>query len=204
MTLKFIFEFIDHDEKKCLEVNVEVQFNTEEQKHSYTKETKSNVEDKIYNFVNDKHFKSEQPQGQKGGTHKKFGDYKIKKIKRNIQSKEVNISYEDPTNEKLIYQSLCEKTRFTYCRGNRSSKWSEIYSYKKEVYHYIFVYEDLSNPICNYKIERMLSKPTSKTTTIKEIQTKASTNMTGGSESNYANKYLKYKSKYMNLKRNFY
>ncbi|MEM3062445.1 MAG: hypothetical protein QW303_02715, partial [Nitrososphaerota archaeon] len=164
---------------------------------------KLDVEDKIYKFVESEHFKLEQPQEQEGGFHGKFGDYKIKKIEKNIRSKGVNILYEEPTSEILFHQHLCEETCFTYCRGNKPSKWSDFYNYVIEEYHYIFVDGDLSKPICDYRIEKMETKQTSKTTP-EETQTKVPTSSLGGSKVDYFNKYLKYKSKYMNFKKNFY
>lgn len=195
---KFIFKFVDHDNKKVTKVVVEIQSD----KMNQWKENESdidgyvnwmsqharwekNLELKVKNMVHLKYFFNQT---------KQFGDYRIMKECCRTESKCINLDVKKSDEINFLLTKCMETHKFKYVRGSLTGDWLEMFkcAHVYDHYHFKLVDEDSKDIVL-----KLLNQEDGRI-----VVTEAKVEQKGGghTSNNDYQKYKKYKKKYIALK----
>ena len=150
---KYIFKFIDHDNK----TKHIAEFDVHSSKISEWTQNENDVEGFVQwmsqharrEMTLKNHIKSIVQDKVLALQNKNFGDYRVVKQKMNKDSVSVNISNNQPSDENRFRQvKLMEKYITKYERGTKPNNWLDVLDYKVTDEHYIyFLADDMSDRI---------------------------------------------------------
>lgn len=172
-TYKFIFKFINHDERKCKVIVVEVfkdhivEWNDTGNMDAYlawmTKHAKfeENLKLKVIQTIKGAYPVLYDRSSDKvtDPISKAFKGYKLAKICMSKKGDIVNMSPDNSEVNVLRKVWWCEETKIKYTKGTRPAVWTDIFNYPHEVNnHYFKINRDGSNELNDIVLENTETK----------------------------------------------